>query len=280
MHKLSVIFPVLLTGALSCAQAQWLSYPDARTPHTKDGKPNLTAPAPRLNGKPDLAGLWEIDQTPYSELKGVVPDEILEQQVDLPTAHSKYLINLFSDIKPEDDPSRAEALALMKQRQETSQDLPESRCLPNSVPVTLTVLPFKIIQTPQQIVELFEHYDPPRQVYTDGRPLPKDPNPSWMGYASGKWAGDTLVIESAGYNDRTWLDASGHPRSEQLRMIERYRRRDFGHMDIEITINDPTYYTRSFTVNLSFHLIPDSDVLEAVCAENERDHAHTAKTAQ
>jgi len=143
------------------------------------------------------------------------------------------------------------------------------------MPLTPLILPFKIIQTPQQMVMLFEHYDPARQVYTDGRALPKDLEPSWMGYAAGKWQGDTLVVESAGFNGKTWLDASGHPRSESARMIERYHRRDFGHMDMDLTINDPKFYTRPFTVKLQFHLIPDSDVLEAVCAENEKDQVHS-----
>jgi hypothetical protein len=126
------------------------------------------------------------------------------------------------------------------------------------------------------MVMLFEHYDPARQIYTDGRPLPQDPNPSWMGYATGRWKGDTLVVESAGFNDKTWLDAFGHPRSESARLTERYHRRDFGHLDVEVTVNDPKYYTRAFSVKLPFHLIPNSDVLEAVCAENERDRVHLA----
>jgi hypothetical protein len=109
-----------------------------------------------------------------------------------------------------------------------------------------------------------------------GRPLPKDPDPSWMGYAAGRWQSDTLVVESAGFNDKTWLDAFGHPRSESARMTERFHRRDFGHLDVEVTVNDPKYYTRAFTVKLPFHLIPNSDVLEAVCAENEKDRAHLA----
>ena len=138
------------------------------------------------------------------------------------------------------------------------------------------ILPFKIVQTPRQMVMLFEHYDPARQIYTDGRPLPTDPNPSWMGYATGRWQGDTLVVESAGFNDKTWLDAFGHPRSESARMTERYHRRDFGHLDVEVTVNDPKYYTRAFPVKLPFHLIPNSDVLEAVCAENEKDRVHLA----
>ena len=142
------------------------------------------------------------------------------------------------------------------------------------MPYTYLILPFKIIQTPQQMVMLFEHYDPHRQIYTDGRPVPLNPEPSWMGYASGKWEGNTLVVESLGFNDKTWLDAGGHPHSEALRLTERYHRKDFGHMDIDVTVNDPKYYTRPFTVTLPFHLIPDSDVLEAVCAENEKDRAH------
>jgi hypothetical protein len=262
--------------ATAAANAQWLSYPDSRTPRTKDGKPNLAAPVPRTNGNPDLSGVWEVDETPLSELKRALPPDFFELQVDVAGA-SKYVLNFLWDFKPEDDPSRPETKALVKQRgQNEGKDLPTSRCLPGSVPFSLMILPFKIVQTPQQIVMLFEHYDPARQIYTDGRPLPKDPNPSWMGYAAGRWQGDTLVIESAGFNDKTWLDVSGHPRSESARMTERFRRRDFGHLDVEVTVNDPKYYTRAFTVKLPFHLIPNSDVLEAVCAENEKDRVHLA----
>ena len=264
---------ILLAALAVCTPAQWLNYPDPRTPRDKSGKPNLTAPSPRLNGKPDLSGLWEIDQTPFSELRKVLPPDFFELQVDLGTASAKYMINLLWDFKPQDDPSRPEALALFKEHQERGY-LNSSRCLPNGVPFTLMILPFKIIQTPQQIVELFEHYDPPRQIFTDGRTLPKDPEPTWMGHAAGKWQGDTLVVESAGFNGKTWLDASGHPRSESARMIERYHRSDFGHMDIEVTVDDSEYYQRPFTVKLPYHLIPDSDVLEAVCAENEKDRIH------
>jgi hypothetical protein len=260
--------------AAASANAQWLSYPDSRTPRTKDGKPNLTAPAPRTNGNPDLSGVWELDETPLSELKRALPPDFFELQVDVPGA-SKYVLNFLWDFKPEDDPSRPETKALVQQRAK-SHDNPTSRCLPGSVPFSLMILPFKIVQTPQQMVMLFEHYDPARQIYTDGRPLPKDPGPSWMGYTAGRWQGDTLVVESAGFNDKTWLDASGHPRSESARMTERFHRRDFGHMDVEVTVNDPKYYTRAFTVKLPFHLIPNSDVLEAVCAENEKDRVHLA----
>ena len=266
---------ILLAAFSLCTPAQWLNYPDSRTPRSKNGKPNLTAPAPRLNGKPDLSGLWEADATPRSELTRALPPGFFDLQIDLPNV-SKYVLNLFWDFKPEDDPSRPETSALMKQAASAGLGLPGSRCLPNSIPLTPLILPFKLVQTQQQIVMLFEHYDPPRQIYTDGRGLPKDLEPSWMGYSVGKWQGDTLAVESAGFNGKTLLDTSGHPRSESARMIERYHRRDFGHMDVDLTMNDPKYYTRLFTVKLPFHLIPDSDVLEAVCAENEKDRIHVA----
>ena len=255
-------------------QAQGVDGRDPQTPRTRDGQPNLTAPAPRLDGRPDLSGLWEADATPRIELERVLPPGFFEIQVDLPQV-SKYVFNLFWGLKPEDDPSRPEALALVKERGESSgKDLPGSLCLPNAIPLTPLILPFKIVQAPRQMVMLFEHYDPPRQIYTDGRVLPKDLAPTWMGYAAGKWQGDTLVVESAGFNGKTWLDAAGHPRSESARLTERYRRRDFGHMDLELTVDDAVYYKRPFTVKLPFHLIPDSDVLEAVCAENEKDRVH------
>lgn len=270
-------FLILLTSLAVCAQAQWLNHPDPRTPRTKDGKPNLSAPAPRVDGKPDLTGVWEIDATPRSELDRALPPEFFSLQIDVPNL-SKYALNLLWDFKPEDDPSRPEVAALLKERGESSsRDIPGARCLPNSVPLSPIFSPFKIVQAPQQMVMLFEDHSLPRQVYTDGRALPKDLEPTWMGYAAGKWQGDTLVVESGGFNGKSWLDAGGHPRSESARMTERYRRRDFGHMEMELTVTDPTYYNRPFTVKLPFHLIPDSDVLEAVCTENEKDAIHLGK---
>jgi len=151
---------------------------------------------------PSPFGVWELDPTPLSELKSRLPPEFFELQIDVPNA-SKYMVNLLWDFKSEDDPSRPEAKALVQQRAKT-RDNPTSHCLPGSVPFSFVILPFKIVQTPRQIVMLFEHYDPPRQIYTDGRPLPKDPDPLWMGYAAGRSQSDTLVVESAGFNDKTW----------------------------------------------------------------------------
>ena len=276
--KMTIPRVVLALSVMSASlAAQWLNHPDPQTPRQYDGKPNLSAPAPRLNGKVDLTGLWEADATPMRELKQALPPDFFDLQIDAPNV-SKYLLNLLWDFNAERDPTRPEAAALLKQRSETNgKDLPTSRCLPGSIPITLLVLPFKIVQAPRQIVMLFEHYDPPRHIFTDGRRLPEQLDPSWTGYATGTWKGDTLVVESKGFNDKAWLDAGGHPRSESLRLTERYSRRDFGHLVLDLTVDDPKYYSRPFTVSLPFHLIPDSDVLEAVCAENERDYVHLRK---
>ena len=147
----------------------------------------------------------------------------------------------------------------------------------DGVPADMFVMTFKMIQAPQEIVLLTELNSPSRQIYTDGRPLPKDPEPSWMGYSVGKWDGDTLVVETSGLNDRGWLDAFGHARSELMHITERYHRRDFGHMDLEFTFEDPKYYTRPFGLKTAVRLIPDSDLIEYVCSENEKDRSHLGK---
>ena len=119
--------------------------------------------------------------------------------------------------------------------------------------------------------------DPPRQIYLDGRALPKDPDPTWLGSSVGKWEGDTLVVQTTGFKEEGWLDNAGHPRSESMLITERFRRRDFGHIDLEIRYEDPKYYTRPFTNKTTLHLIPDSDIIEYVCTENEKDKEHSDK---
>jgi hypothetical protein len=265
----------MLAGAFTYAQAQWLNYPDARIPRTKDGKPNLSAPAPRLNGKPDVSGLWQAERRPGSEYNRILAG-FTDIQPDLHDI-TPNVLNVFWGMKPEEEPLRPEAAALVKYRLQHALEYPHTQCLPGGIPLALLVFTFKMIQTPQEIVQLSETADPPRQIHTDGRPLPKDPDPTWMGYSVGHWEGDTLVVETVGLNDRAWLDAFGHPRSESMHITERYRRRDFGHMDLEITFNDPKYYTRPFALNLALRLMPDSDMLEYVCNENERDRTHLGK---
>jgi hypothetical protein len=267
---------ITLAGTFTYASAQWPNHPDSRIPRTKDGKPNLTAPISRVNGKPDISGVWEAERSPASEYDSVLGKGFTALQPDTHDI-TKNFLNVFWGVKPEDEPLRPEAAAIVKHRQQSPQENPFTQCLPGGIPAALLAQTFKIIQTPQEIVMLPEVLNPPRQIHTDGRPLPKDPDPRWMGYSVGHWEGDTLVVETIGVNDRAWLDASGHPRSESMHITERYRRRDFGHMDLEITFNDPKFYTRPFSIRTALTLIPDSDLLEYVCAENEKDRAHLGK---
>ena len=131
----------------------------------------------------------------------------------------------------------------------------------------------KIIQTPGLIVILIEDLSY-RQIFLDGRVLPKDPDPTFMGHSVGHWDGDTLVVESAGFKDVTWLDMAGHPHTEALRITERFHRRDFGHMEIAETIDDPKAFNKPFTITIQAQIVPDTEILEYVCAENEKDHRH------
>jgi hypothetical protein len=271
MPKRHAVIGIMLSVALGCAQAQWLNYPETRTPRTKDGKPNLTAPAPRApDGKPDLSGVWTIDPTPPAELNRVLGADFTDVQIDLRIG-SKYAVNLLWDLKPEDDPITPEGAALMKQRAQASG---RDDCLPAGIPFTMLILPFKAIQSPREVVMIFEHQDPPRQIYLDGRPLPRDPEPSFMGYSSGKWQGDTLVVDSAGFKNGKGLDIFGHPRGESTHIVERFHRRDFGHMDLELRVEDPKFYSRPLAVKMVFNLLPDTDVLEYICGENEKDRVH------
>jgi hypothetical protein len=264
-------FWFLLAAAMPLA-AQWLDHPDGRTPRTTDGKPNLTAPAPRANGKPDLSGVWQAERSPARDYAQVMGRQGVNLQVDL-TDLSIYAINLFWGVKSAQEPLTPEGRAVL-QRNLKSGAYPPSQCLPTGIPSFMLIYAFKIIQTPRETVMISETGDPARQIYTDGRSLPKDPDPSWVGYSVGKWDGDTFVIETNGTTERSWLDGLGHPRSDAMHISERYRRRDFGHLDLEVTFADPKYYTRAFTMKTALTLIPDSDVLEFVCTENEKDRRH------
>lgn len=239
--------PFLLSaGLLAAAAAQWLNYPTPGIPRLPDGKPNLAAPAPRtVDGKPDLSGIW----------RGAGP---------------LYRFNIAQDLKPEDIQPWAEALFLERVR-DSRKDSPLAKCLPVSVPFHNFFNLTRIVQTPALMVILYESPNSPhRTVFTDGRDLPKDPNPSFLGYSIGRWEGDTFVITTTGFNDLGWLDSAGHPQTESLRLTERLRRRDFGHMEFEMTIDDPKVFTRPFTIKSERLLAADTDLLEDVC-ENERD---------
>ena len=279
-NKLSLLI-ALFAGGLC---AQWVNYPSPGTPRTRDGKPNLNAPAPRAsNGKPDLSGLWHVQPTPREEMERLLGADLIKAAdatsvpgMELDTI-SKYAINILLDFKPEEVPMRPEAAKLFAQRAQGGVRDPGVDCLPLGIPISSLVSEVhKIVQTPGLIVILLEVDNAHRQIYTDGRKLPVDPQPSWLGYSVGKWEGDTLVVDTVGFNDKAWLDVLGHPRSESMHLTERYHRRDFGHMDVEMTFDDPKMYTKPFTIQVTHQLMPDSDILEYFCAENEKDRTHQA----
>ncbi len=260
----------------SAAHAQWINYKEPGVPRTPDGKVNLSAPAPKAwDGKPDLSGLWTHDQTPVEELERLYGKEITKGDVpgmEIETV-SKYAFNLLVDFKESEAPMRPKTAEIFRNRKQT--DFPPTNCLPSGIPFAVLVSePIKIVQAPKLTLILFEGEDP-RQIHTDGRELPKQFDATqWLGYSVGKWDGDKFVVDTAGFNDKSWLDAMGHPHGEALRMRERYHRRDFGHMDIEMTFDDPEFYTKPFTVKVPFHLVPDADIFEYICNENEKDRVH------
>jgi len=259
--------------------AQWLNYPAPGVPRLPNGKVDLTAKAPRTrDGKPDLSGVWQTElETPEmiasrannDAAKFIVPG-------DDPNTFSRYFFNMLSDFKPGEEPLRPATIEYMQKRGERTAGNPGGGCLPHGLPMSdlMSYAPFKIVQTPTLIAVMYELDNNFRQIYLDGRSLPKDPQPTWGGYSVGRWEGDTLVVDATGFTDRTKLDVAGHPHSESMRLQERFRRRDFGHLDVTITVDDPVWYTKPFTVKATEILLPDSDVLETVCNENEKDAAH------
>ena len=268
-----------VVAAAAAVSAQWLSYPASGIPRLKDGKPNLSAPMPRdANGKPDLSGVWSTDPTPFDEMERRFPDvKTFAVPRDDPRRFTKYFLSVFADVQPKDVPFKPAAAELFRKRLEEgpSKEVPTSHCYPAGIPMgDLVPLPSRFIQVPGLLAILYEGINPHRMIYTDGRKLPADPQPTWMGYSVGRWDGDVLVVESSGFNDRGWLDGIGNPRSEALRLTERLRRRDFGHLEVDVTFDDPQSYTRPFSIRYTRTLAPDSDVIESVCNENEKDRAH------
>jgi hypothetical protein len=244
MKRIAVAASLLLLPATLCAQ--WLDRRTPGIPRTADGKPNLTAPAPRTSdGKPEFTGLWAMP-------------------VD--TAVGNIAVRNVGDLKPADIQPWAQAL-LQQRAQNFTKDNPRYRCLPEGPGYSTGAGGMKrFLQTPTMIVILNEDLTY-RQIFMDGRGLETNPNPSWMGYAVGHWDGDTLVVESSGFNDRTWL-LDGYPHTEALRMTERYRRVDFGHLEITVTFQDPGAYSKAWTVPVRAQLAADTELLESVCNEN------------
>ena len=274
MRYPSVWILIALLAAPALVHAQWLNHRTADIPRTPDGKPNLAAPAPRaVDGKPNLSGLWQTLSAPPEVLKRLIPDATNGAGEE---PLSQYFINIFFDFKPDQAPIRPAAAELFRQRAQTfMKESPISHCLPEGMPmVEMAPAPYKIVQMPGVTLMLYERDTTFRQVFTDGRKVPKDPQPSWLGYSVGKWDGDSLVVDSNGFNDRGWLDARGHAHSEDLHLTERFHRLNFGEMEVRLTIDDPKTYTKPFTIALQQRLLPDTDLLESFCAENEKDATH------
>ena len=253
---------IVIAGPLS---AQWLTYPTGGVPRLPNGKPNLSAPAPRTaDGKPDLSGIWG-----WEDNRPCPPDGCADQKV------GQEFINIGWSLK-EGLPLQPWAAELKKTRTAANdKDDPQTRCLPRGgIRVLTDGLYKKFVQTPGLLLILSERNASYRQIFTDGRPLPDDPNPSWNGYSSGKWEGDTLVIQSNGFLDGSWLDATGSPLTESAKVTERFRRPSFGKMEIEITVDDPKAYTRPWTVKLNQPIVVDTELLDYICLENERDVSH------
>jgi hypothetical protein len=280
-QRLFLLFAVFSAGAY----AQWLNFPTPGTPRTRDGKPNLAAPAPRaLDGKPDLSGVWRHEITPLAELKRLYGDSIdAAAKVDVPGmeagANHKYSRNILADFKPGESPMRPEAVEIMRQR--AAQSNPAEVCAVGQFGIPLAGLlaeAIRIVQSPRMTVILYEIDNLHRQIYTDGRALPKEFDyPAFLGYSVGHWERDVFVAETAGFNGKTRLDLMGHYQSEAMRITERFRRRDFGHMDVEMTFDDPKVYTKPFTIKVPHDLLADSDIFEMFCNENEKDRAHLQK---
>ncbi len=266
------------------ASAQWLNYVKPGTPRLKDGTPNLAAPVPRTpDGKPDLTGVWAHEITPPAEFKRMFGSAYEAESnaaligMELESVH-KYGMNILLDFKPGESPLRPEAEALMKKRLADRQVTNVCHGEYGWPVAGLLAEPLKIVQAPQETVILYEVDHMNRQIFTDGRQFPATFEfPAYLGYSTGRWEGDTFVVETRGFNDRTPIDAMGHPRSEAMHVTERFRRRDFGHLDYEVTFDDPQMYTRAFTVRIPHNLVADNDIFEMFCNENEKDRAHMVK---
>jgi len=238
---------IALLGA-SPAIAQWEGYPTPGIPRTPDGKVNLNAPLPRsADGKPNLSGIWQATRGAFN-----------------------FAVNLKSGTTV---PFNAEGKKLFDERQaNNSKDEPSARCLPSHVALRNQLnTPIKIVQIPGLTIFLYESRTTFRQVFTDGRPLPTVDWPAWGGFSIGKWDGDTFVIETRGFNGKTWLDQAGHPATDAMRLTERFTRKDFGHMELETIIDDPKVYTKPWSTFAQFTLKADTELLEFICEENEKD---------
>ncbi len=259
----SVLTAIILFSA--SLPGQWLNYPTPGVPKNPDGTPNLNAPAPRTpDGKADLSGIWEAEKNRPCD-----PDGCSDLQP------GEQFFNLGWHVEG-GIPYQPWAEELVKARRaENAKDDPDTKCLPQGILKMHTApLMRKIIQLPGLLVILNERNATYRQIFTDGRPLEQDPQPSWRGYSAGRWDKDTLVVESNGFRDGLWLDRAGSPMTDAAKVIERLNRVNFGHLVIEVTVDDPKAYTKPWTVKLDQYLKPNTELLDFFCQENEKDTPH------
>lgn len=235
-----VVTAILLSAPL---EAQWINLKTPGIPRTPDGKPDLSAPVPRTtDGKPDLSGIWRASGGPYN---GNIAVDLKPNEIQ-PWAQEVYRQHVFN----------------------LGSDSPRAHCLPDPPPTYHLNSMAKIVQTPALTVIINEglsNSNTTRMIFTDGRGLPEEMSPTWLGYSVGHWEGETLVVTTAGFNDKTWLDFNGHPHSEALRITERFHRRDFGHMDFVMTLEDPKTFTRPITFRADKTLVADTEIMETIC---------------
>jgi hypothetical protein len=280
MRVLVAVFAVAAAPLL--LYAQWPAFRDVKVPRTSGGQPDLTAPAPRTpDGKPDLSGIWDtgrntnipqrgargadLNAAPAGNRGGAAP------AAGVPNA---TFFNVGAGF-PNDLPFQPWALELMKKRQaDNSIDNPDAHCLPMGFMQFHThSQPRKIVQTRDVILIIYEANSGLRQIFTDGRPLPgKDAEPWWYGYSVGRWEGDTLIVESTGFIDNTWLDVRGSPMTSAAKVTEKFRRVNYGNLEIEITVDDPKAYTKPWTVKVNQRIFPDAELIEFICEDRDATH--------
>jgi len=277
LRKMFVAVAMLLASPTSGLFAQWPAFPTPGVPKTADGKPDLTGPAPKmLDGKPDLSGIWKFVDSPDARPGTPPPAGARSPGIGVRIPGLLQFFDIGSTLK-DGLPFQPWAVELRSQRvARNNQDNPDAHCLPIGLMQLHThPEPRKIIQSAGLIVILYEANAGIRQIFTDGRPLPSnDAQPWWYGYSTGKWVGDTLVVESSGFRDDVWLDVEGSPLTESGKMTERFRRVNYGNMEIEVTVDDPKAYTKPWTVKVHHRIMLNTDLIEFVCEENEKDAVH------
>lgn len=293
-RRSAVVMLALIWLPVTILSAQWLRYPTAGVPKLPNGRPNLNAPAPRTSGgKPDFSGIWiEADVIPdpscTSQEPGCIRQEPLPlRAINIGISSGEQFARLvqggsFLGFLPY-QPWAADLVSKRVAYAATGAGGPDggarvdphSRCLPPNFPRAWALPQYKkIIQTPGLLVILHEFNASYRQIFTDGRSLPTDLQPTWNGYSSGKWEGDTLVVKTTGFRDDLWLDMGGSPLTEAAKVTERIRRVNYGTLDIQVTVDDSKAYTKPWTVQMNQSIVLDTDLLDDICLENEKDVSH------